>query len=329
MTEADAVRADVLLDMGRTKDAEALLNSVLQVDPKNALAHETMGSLRFRAQDIAAARKWYGEAVQLDSQSYLAHYYFAAMSLQAGDRSQDEAIEQSLRAAIRLNAKFAPAYDSLAQLYGSRQEKLPEAFKLEETAITLEPGNIGYRLNAANVLTENKQYENAAAVLKAARRVTKSAEDSSAVEGRIAQLESFQAQIAESAKRRSEAPAQDAAVSSTEVRSGLAVPRPGPDEPAYPAEPPTGARHTVAGVIRGVKCSYPTILTFTLDRPGNPITLYTNNYFKIIFTTGANYNPKGDIVPCSGIEGLKGKVVYSEVTDTRVAGQVLSVELSK
>ena len=327
--DADAVRADVLLDLGRAKDAEALLNSVLQADPKNALAHETMGSLKFRAQDIAAAKKWYGEAVQLDSQSYLAHYYFAAMSLQAGDRDQDAAIEQSLRTAIKLNAKFAPAYDSLARLYGTRHEKLDEAYKLEATAVTLEPGNVGYRLNAANILTENQQVDNALAVLKAALRVAKSAGDSSAVEGRIAQLERYKDQVAEASKARSEAQAQGSTVSSMEVSGGRIVSKPGPDEPAYPSGLPTGSQHTVAGVIRSVKCSYPTILTFTLDRPGKPVALYTNNYFKIIFTTGANYNPTGDILPCSGIEGLKGKVVYSEVTDARVAGQVLSVELSK
>ena len=51
-----------------------------------------MGYLKFREGDMQAARKWYGEAVKLDSQSYLAHYYYAAMSMQssgAGSGSRD------------------------------------------------------------------------------------------------------------------------------------------------------------------------------------------------------------------------------------------------
>ena len=102
------------------KDAQALIDSVLRDDPKNALAHETMGYLKFREGDIQAARKWYGEAVKLDSQSYLANYYYAAMSLGPGGPGQDPDIESSLRTCIKLNPAFAPAYDALARYYMRR-----------------------------------------------------------------------------------------------------------------------------------------------------------------------------------------------------------------
>jgi len=54
--EAEAVRADLLASVGRTKDAESLLNTVLRDDPTNALAHETMGTIRFREGDISATK---------------------------------------------------------------------------------------------------------------------------------------------------------------------------------------------------------------------------------------------------------------------------------
>src|ERR1700722_752909 len=101
--DADAIRADVLVYNRRTKDAQALLDSTLRDDPKNALAHETMGYLKFREGDIPAARKWYGEAVKLNSQSYLANYYYAAMSMGPGGEDHDPAIESSLRTSIKLN----------------------------------------------------------------------------------------------------------------------------------------------------------------------------------------------------------------------------------
>jgi hypothetical protein len=42
-----------------------------------------------------------------------------------------------------------------------------------------------------------------------------------------------------------------------------------------------------------------------------------------------NFTPKGDLNPCTDIEGLKAKVEYAEVSDKSIAGQIVSVELSK
>ena len=115
--EADAIRADVLLCTQRQKESEALLETVLAADPKNAQAHETMGMLKFSAGDTTAARKWFSEAVELDSRSYLAHYYFAVFALEGSGTGQHAAIERSLRTSITLNPLFAPSYDALAHFY--------------------------------------------------------------------------------------------------------------------------------------------------------------------------------------------------------------------
>jgi len=121
LPEANAVRADLLAYDGRTKDARALLETVLRDDPSNVLAHETMGYLEFRENHLEKARKWYGEAVKLDSQSYLAHYYFAVMSMRGEDTNGEE-VETSLRTAIKLSPNFAPAYDQLAAFYGMQHK---------------------------------------------------------------------------------------------------------------------------------------------------------------------------------------------------------------
>ena len=102
LSDANAVRADILASNDRRPEARALLDSVLAEDPKNALAHETMGSLAFRDHDIAGAKKWYGEAVQLDSQSYMANINFAVFSLMDRDTGNDALIESCLRQAIKL-----------------------------------------------------------------------------------------------------------------------------------------------------------------------------------------------------------------------------------
>jgi len=327
--EADAIRAGVLLGVERTQEAEALLQSVLQADPNNALAHETMGSLKFQQRDIPAAKKWYGEAVQLDSQSYLALYYFAVMSLQADDRDHDDTIEHSLQKSIQLNPSFAPSFDALAEFYASRHEKLPEAHMLNLKAIGLEPENLSYRLNAAGVLTEDQKFDDALRVLKSAERVAKSPSDTDRIQHRIAEIEGYQAAVAQTQQQSNQTASPAEVVTTTVTNGGRTITlHTANDDPGYPAGAPTGPHHTVSGVIHGVKCLYPTILTLVLDRSGSSLSLYTNNYFKVPFTT-ANYEPKGDLLPCTAIDGMKASIEYGEVTDKRMAGQILSIELSK
>ena len=52
-----------------------------------------MGFLSFHAGDLASAQKWYEQAIKLDSQSYLAHYYYAAIAMQSGATGNDAAVE--------------------------------------------------------------------------------------------------------------------------------------------------------------------------------------------------------------------------------------------
>jgi predicted Zn-dependent protease len=105
---------------------------------------------------------------------------------------EDAAIETSLRAAIRLNAGFAPAYDALATFYGMRHERLDEAETLSAKAVELEPGSLGYRLDEAEVLAEERKLAKAMGELKAAQRLAKTPNEIAAVEGRIRRLEEFQ-----------------------------------------------------------------------------------------------------------------------------------------
>jgi Tfp pilus assembly protein PilF len=191
--EANAVRADVLICSERTGDAQALLESLLRADPNDARASEGMGLLSFRKGDYEAARRWYGEAVRLNSQSYLAHYYYAVMALHAGDKQQDEAIESSLRTAMKLAPQFAPSYDTLAAFVASRHRNLDEAEMLAARAIELEPDRLSYRMDAADVLAEERKLVSAVEALKAAQRLAKTPEEIDAVQGRIKRYERYEA----------------------------------------------------------------------------------------------------------------------------------------
>jgi tetratricopeptide (TPR) repeat protein len=195
-SSADAVRADVLLHTGRTIEAKMLLDAVLRDAPNNALAHESMGLLRYRGGDIAGAKKWFGEAIGLDEGNYLAHYYYAAAALHGGGSGEDEAVEANLRKSIELNPEFAPGYDSLAIFFAMRHRRLDEARTLSLRAVELEPSRLSFRIDCAYVLTEQKQFAEAIGVLQTALRLARTPQEIAAVQTPLARLEKYQTALA-------------------------------------------------------------------------------------------------------------------------------------
>ncbi|MGD0445039.1 MAG: hypothetical protein ABSA39_13985 [Edaphobacter sp.] len=336
--QANAVRARVLIDNERRKDALNLLNAALNDEPGNALAHETMGYLMFRDNEFTQARKWYGEAVKLDPHSLLANYYYGAITLRTGSREYDDETESSLRAAIAINPAFAPSYDALAAFYASRNEKLNEAHGLNIQAVQLEPENLNYRLNTANVLSQQRQYLSAIGVLKTALPLAKTPDQTEFINNRIQQLQQFQAAldkpvtIVTSNSLASSASTGDPSITpagKTMVfrKVNGKIIGSAEDDPKYPAGDSKGPQHTVKGILRAIRCSYPTVLALDIDQGGKVLTLYSNNYYKIVFTT--TYNSDEEIKPCTAIEDMKATVKYAEVTGKNVAGQILAIELSK
>lgn len=118
-TESDSVRADFLAYNHRENDALTLLQAVLGNDPADVSAHETMGFMAFRQGNYDEARQWCGQAIKLDAADFQAHYCFAISTMRKGllDVASQSSIENSLRAAIRLNPSFTPAYNALGGLF--------------------------------------------------------------------------------------------------------------------------------------------------------------------------------------------------------------------
>jgi tetratricopeptide (TPR) repeat protein len=329
LPQADAVRADFLAYNDRGKDARALLETVLRDDPQSAAAHETMGFIEFRAGNLEAARKWYEQAVQLDSQSYLAHYYYAAISMRGSAATKAEDIEASLHIAIKLNPRFAPAYDALAMFYGMHHEKLDDAHLLNLKATQLDPANLNYRLNTATVLQEADRYSDAIAVLRASAGLAKTPEEAASVDSRIKELEQYQAEgdRVEAANRQARGQAEDTArpayTRSDSVVHTIAVPA-----PKHPTEEPRGPKQMAKGVIKDVQCTDPSMIELKVEGGVRAVSLYSNNYYQIPFST-SNYTPEGEIHPCTDLEGMKASIQYAATSDKTVDGQILSIELTK
>jgi Tfp pilus assembly protein PilF len=325
--QADAIRADFLARSGRSDDARSLVEAVLKADPNNAQAHETMGFIELRAGHHEEAKKWYAQAIALDPKSYVAQYYFGWLSLMSGTTGEDA--ESSLRKAIELDPRFAPAYDSLAVLYGRRHDKLDEAHMLALQAIQLDPGNVNYRLNTANILMEQEHYDDSLQVLRTAATIARTPLEVDVVQRVIKQVQQQEAEM-EEAKRRP----VEVQVQTTEVRPAGSTGQAGTGDeaegsaPKHPTETPHGQMHVVRGVIRAVTCSYPSVIQLRVEGPTKKLSLYNNNYYKVDYSA-ANFTPKGDVHPCEDLEGMKAEVEYFVTADKTVDGQIVGIMMIK
>jgi len=322
---ADAVRADFLAYNQRFGDARALLDRVLHDDPNNVSAHETMGFLAFRDGKLDDAQRWYGQAVQLDSQSYLAHYYFAAIAMREGMPSaqRQDQIEASLKAATKLNPSFAPAFDQLAMFYGMGHKNLEEAHTASLMAVQLDPSNVGFRINVANVLMQMERPKDAIAVLQNALKLATTPGQTAMIQSQIESMQQYQVareRMAQDYREASEETARQSAGESTQAGTATGV------APALPEDDRHGPRRTVKGTLKEVQCADPS-LTLKVENPGKPVTLRSRNYYKIQFSA-LGFTPSGDLNPCKDLEGMKAKVEYFEALNGAV-GQIVAIELTK
>jgi tetratricopeptide (TPR) repeat protein len=323
-SQADAVRADFLAYNQRTADAQALVDHVLHEDPKNVLAQETMGYLEFRQGHMEEARQRFAQAVQLDSQNFLAHYYFAAMSMNGSLAPSDEPqVETSLRTAIKLNPSFAPTYDRLAVFLGMRGHDLQEAHMMGLTAVSLDPSNVGYRINVANVLMRMQQGKNAVEVLRAAEKLAKTPAETAAVDNMLMNAEAY-AEALEQAQNR-----QMNEIASTDDEATVST---ASDVPhlAHRKEKefvPSGPHRFVVGVLKNVHCNAPD-LDLAVTSGAKTLALHSDNYYKIQFTT-LGFQPSGDLNPCSDLEKKSAKVEYVESADKSDAPHLIAIELHK
>jgi len=322
--QTDALRADFLAYNQRFAEAQSLLERALQEDPNNASAHETMGYLEYRQGHQEEAGKWYTQAVQLDSQNYLAHYYSAAIAMDGGAAPADESrIESSLRAAIKLNPSFAPTYDRLAVFLATRRRDLKEAQRMGVTAVTLDPESIGYRINVANILLDMKQGQNAIAVLQAAAKLAKTPQDSEAVENMLVHAQLYSAEMALENKPTAEINAER---STEEASPGERAAKSDIPKLAHRASfVPSGPHRFLTGTLSQIHCDSPE-LDLTLNFDGKGLALHSENYYKIQFSA-LNFKPSAVLNPCKDLEGRPAKVEYVESADKAVTARVLSIEL--
>ena len=281
-----------------------------------------MGFLAMQEGHTDEAKKWYEQAVQLDSQSYLAHYYYAVISMRdTREASGQDQVESSLRAAIKLNPLYAPAFDSLGVFLAMRHKNLDEARMMGVTAVSLDPSNIGYRINVANILMTMEQSQNAIVVLHAAAKVAKTPEESQMVADVLTRAQEYaeaQSQFAEQQKRARE---DQSSLDGTLAEGTV------PKLKHRDQFVPKGPHRFALGVLKSVTCENPA-LDLTVSGSGKLLSLHVDNYYKIPFST-LGFQPGKDLNPCTDLENRPAKVEYVESANPSVTAQIVSIELHK
>lgn len=322
--QADALRADFLAYDQRTNDSRALLEQVLKEDPQNVLAHETMGYLEFHQGHIDAAKRWYEQAIRLDSHSFLAHYYYCSIAMEGAMMPQEEAqCEASLRRAIEVNPSFAPAYDRLAIFLAMRHRSLDEAQAMGLKAVSLEPDNVGYRVNIAHVLMMMERSRNAIQVLVAAGKLAKSSEEKQWVESALKQAEQLSAaqqraaeeeqRLDEQRKASSQAPAVKSDTESPHLLRQTFV--------------ASGPHRFMTGVLQNVRCNSSN-MDLAVKSGGRIVALHSDDYYRIQFSV-LGFTPSADLKPCDDLEGRPAKVEYVESADKSTTPHLVAIELHK
>ena len=214
---------------------------------------------------------------------------------------------------------------------------------LEAQAISLEPDNVQYRLDAAAGLANHKDFDNALRVLEAARHVARNHTAMAMIEAQTMRIRSMQEMMARAQSEEAGVSAEGSAAAPRATYAGgwqrvpsraVVTTKQGSGQtlnlvhkaPDYPDGPPTGARHTVTGVVTEASCYYPSMLVLTLDANGKTLVVYRHNYFEVKYSAvGAKIH--GDLHPCRDLVGKHARITYAAVEKTGVAGQMLTVML--
>jgi hypothetical protein len=252
-------------------------------------------------------------------------------------------IEASSCAATKLNPSFAPAFDRLAVFYGTQNRNLDEAHMLSIIAVQLDPGNVGFRLNATNPLMQKGRTQDAIAVLQHALNLATAPGQHAMVQSELESLERYQAERtrqeqedgeAGRARQSADQPSADGNPVLTRHRtpeqSGEQSPDLPPDQSLERSrkDEPHGPRRTVKGILRNVHCFSPATMKLKVEGGAKPVDLRTANYYKVRYSA-LNFTPSGDLKPCKDLEGMKANVDYFEALNSSAEGQIVSIELTK
>ena len=208
--ESKAHLGDLLYHIRKYEKAEAVLNESLALNPAQAFANATMGSLKMRQNKYSEAKSYLEKAVQADDSNYRIYYQYADVLSREGRSpgsvmdvfSPETAakIRQALKKAIALNPSFPASYDLMARVSLITGDNIDEGIAYLRKAISLSPGNQWYMLNLANLYMRKRDIKQAIPVVEAVYKSADEPQLRAYAQRLLSDLQRFQASL-EEAKR--------------------------------------------------------------------------------------------------------------------------------
>jgi len=349
--ELAALRGDFLLHTHRSAEARAFLEEALRLNPRLAIAQETLAGLYLQEGKEEEAFHLLRQALENGSSSYFAHYNFAVLLAEHSEGPAElELARLHLEETLRINPEFAPAYHALSSFFVTRAKTLDEALQLARKAASLDPTTSEYALNVARILLRMQRVDeaietgqhvvelaatpderdNALDFLDLARKYKeeltawKHAEESAAADAAAA-LQKKQA-----TETGTKPPAQGAIGARQAVPAGGAP----AEAPTLPPMPRWGAgrkRRVVGSAVEGwitsVTCKEKS-MDLALSLGGYYLDLHSSDYFELGFLTTGWAFPD-DFDPCKHLKGMRATVIYRAMEGKSYAGEILSIVLRK
>ncbi len=336
--EAQAYLGDLLLHSNRA-EAESYLQRALTLDPNLAMAHASLGVLRFRQGKPQEARASLERAVTSSSQNYLIHYYYAYVlgrpaqdDVQLGSGySQETAakIRAELKKAIALRPDFPESYNLLAFVNLVTNTEIDEAIAMLKRALAVSPGRADFNYMLGQLYMNKDDYKSARPLLeqvvasdlndRTRRHAERLLETIVAIEEQRARREALR-KGGGSSDRSTQTSAGDVDTTSSGVE-------PAPTDPSSllreVLRTPAAGETQLQGTLVRIDCE-PKGLVFVVKIGERLLRLRTDSFEKVEITT---YNPeiKGEISCGARTPENPVVVCYSAMTDKRVkADGVLS-----
>ena len=326
--EAQAYLGDLLLHTN-DPNAATYLENALKLDPNLAMAHASLGMLRYREGRTDDARTSLERAVAASSQNYLAHYYYAytlsrrRYEEKASKYSPEEIakIREHLKRAIELRPDFPESYNLMAYVSLITGNEVDESIAAMKRILSASPGRVTSTFMLGQLYMRKNDYKTARPLLE---QVAKSNEaEARMAEQILAQITKYEKELTayeEAMKKRSQSSEvlspETVIVQSSDPWSSLreALRKPRNDE-----------TRIMATLVR-IDCEVKQIF-FVLQTPTGLLRLRTNSFTDaeiVTYTTEVT----GDIT-CGPRKPVNAVVVsYNPSTDKRTKsdGVLKSVE---
>lgn len=356
--EANAYLGDLLVHMNRA-EAHTYLQKALKLNPNLARAHASLGMAYFREGRTTQARVSLERAIELNTQNYLIHYYYAyALSRNgpndlppvAGYQPEVAAkIREHLQKAIALRPDFPETYNLLAFMTLLTGENINDVIESMKKVLAASPGRNDTAFMLAQLLLRKNEFKSARELLEQVKKSNADEHTKQHSESLLGQIRALEADMEryESLKKAAEEKAKEEADKEekgsegprnspptvvnygSETTSKFPQPAPASDPSYYLREvlrKPGASETQLEGTLQKIECDGKSIV-FVVQTANGLLRLRTASFDDIELTT---YDTKIQGEISCGVRKPENSVVICFIPNTdkriKVDGTLKSIE---